>query len=152
MNKARSSWTSFGLCALLLGVLACDNPTSDAPKNPVDGPPEMLGRVVVGYQGWFTAAGDGLEVGFNHWGHERKFGPEAITIDFWPDMSESEPDERYPTVFRHSDGKVATVFSSAHPKTVMRHFRWPPLKRSIKTPYKTENVGIKSSILEGGRE
>ena len=87
-------------------------------------PPEMLGRVVVGYQGWFSAEGDGMEIGFNHFGRERRFSPEAITIDYWPDMSEAGPSERFATEFRHSDGKVAYVFSSAHPDTVLRHFRW----------------------------
>lgn len=87
--------------------------------------PEGLdGRVVAGYQGWFRAEGDGSGLGFSHYTREGKFEPGYCSIDLWPDLSEYEPDEKFPTPFRHSDGQVAHVFSSLHPKTVFRHFRW----------------------------
>jgi hypothetical protein len=35
-----------------------------------------------------------------------------------------DDDEKYPTRFRHADGSVAYVFSSANRKTVARHFQW----------------------------
>ena len=37
-------------------------------------------------------------------------------------MSELGDDERFPTLFRHADGRVAHVFSSMRRKTVLRHF------------------------------
>lgn len=86
--------------------------------------PEMRGRVVTGYQGWFLAEGDGMELGFIHWGRNRKFEIGSATIDMWPDMSEYGQDEKYPTPYRYDAGSVAHVFSSANPATVLRHFQW----------------------------
>ncbi|MGI9475004.1 MAG: glycoside hydrolase family 71/99-like protein [Rubripirellula sp.] len=84
------------------------------------------GKIMCGYQGWFSCKGDGGDLGWIHWGRSRRrpIGPENVTVDLWPDVSELDPDERYATEFRHSDGRVADVFSSANSKTVDRHFRW----------------------------
>lgn len=90
--------------------------------NSVD-PSTLDGKIVTGYQGWFFAEGDGSKRGWTHFG-PREFKPGKTTIDMWPDMSEADPDECYPTDFRHADGSVATVFSAYNPKTVNRHFKW----------------------------
>jgi hypothetical protein len=89
----------------------------------------LKGKVMCGYQGWFAAEGDGsgrgfVHYGFGHYGERKGIHPESCTIDLWPDMSEMDPEEKYPTNFRHQDGSVAHVFSSFNPKTVMRHFQW----------------------------
>ena len=84
----------------------------------------MTGKVLCGYQGWFTAPGDGANRGWFHYGHRGGFKPGQCSIDFWPDVSELDDDEKYPTAFRHRDGSVAHVFSSMNRKTVGRHFRW----------------------------
>lgn len=84
----------------------------------------MTGKVMCGYQGWFAAPGDGSEMGWFHWGDKNGFGPDNVNVEMWPDVSELDPDERFPTPFRHRDGRVAEVFSSYNRKTVMRHFRW----------------------------
>lgn len=89
----------------------------------VSSKPELRGRVVTGYQGWFRAPGDGTGRGWVHWGGKR-FDENQSTIEYWPDMSEYTPGERFPTAYRHADGSVAHVFSSAHPRTVLRHFEW----------------------------
>jgi hypothetical protein len=84
----------------------------------------MTGTVMCGYQGWFNCPNDGSERGWFHWGKGRRFEPARCTIDLWPDMTEYDPDERYPTAFKHKDGSTAYVFSSRNRKTVLRHFRW----------------------------
>ncbi|MEO0588724.1 MAG: hypothetical protein AAF078_13925, partial [Planctomycetota bacterium] len=84
----------------------------------------MRGRVVTGYQGWFRAPGDGTDLGWVHWGRGPRFDRRQSTVEMWPDMSEATDDERFPTEYRHADGSVAHVFSSAHPRTVRRHFEW----------------------------
>ena len=84
----------------------------------------MKGKVLCGYQGWFTAPGDGSGRGWGHYGRGRDFKPGRCTIDLWPDVSDLGADEKYPTAFRHKDGQVAHVFSSFNRKTVGRHFQW----------------------------
>ena len=86
----------------------------------------LKGKIMCGYQGWFSCEGDGVNLGLVHWGRNRRqpMGPNNVTVDLWPDMTELEPDERFETDFRHANGKPAEVFSSANPKTVDRHFRW----------------------------
>jgi len=86
------------------------------------------GRLVVGYQGWYGTADDGSGAGWRHYGvgtgsHDQP-RTDRVTIDYWPDMSEAGSAEKFPTEFRHADGSIATVFSSVHPDTVDRHFKW----------------------------
>jgi len=98
--------------------------TAQAISEPREKPSGIEGRLMSGYQGWFRAEGDGAELGFQHYQKNGKFEPGSCSIDLWPDLSEFEDDEKYPTAFRHSDGSIAHVFSSLHEKTVNRHFRW----------------------------
>ena len=119
--------------AIAVDCLA-DGPTADevlANMRPYDGPSAagvdtttLEGKVLCGYQGWFTAEGDGSQRGWFHYGVRGGFEPGRCSIDLWPDVSELDADERYPTAFRHVDGSVASVFSSMNRKTVVRHFKW----------------------------
>jgi hypothetical protein len=102
-----------------------------AALRPYDGPSKagvnrstLTGKVVCGYQGWFTAPGDGSGRGWRHYPAGGQFKPGRCCIDLWPDVSELDDDEKYPTPFRHANGRVAHVFSSHNRKTVLRHFRW----------------------------
>jgi hypothetical protein len=83
----------------------------------------IYNKVMCGYQGWFLAKGDGYEPGFVHWGGVDRTPPRA-SVDLWPDLSEYDEDETFPTNFRYPDGTRARVFSSAVLKTVNRHFEW----------------------------
>jgi hypothetical protein len=82
------------------------------------------GRVLCGYQGWFRAEGDGSGLGFHHYARGGRFEPGRCGIDLWPDLAGFDEDETFATPFVHPDGTTARVFSSLHPKTVDRHFRW----------------------------
>jgi hypothetical protein len=84
----------------------------------------LTGKLMAGYQGWFRAPGDGSGKAWGHYCPDADFRPGHCKIDAWPDMSELEEDEKFATPFKHADGSTAHVFSSIHPKTVMRHFRW----------------------------
>ena len=86
--------------------------------------PTLTGKVVTGYQGWFRAEGDASGLGWVHYGRGKGFSPQAYAFDIWPDLSEFTPEERYPSPFKFADGKTADLFSSVHPLTVRRHFRW----------------------------
>jgi hypothetical protein len=83
-------------------------------------------KVLCGYQGWFRCPADPADVGWRHWSRDaKKIGPNSLTFEMWPDMTEYEDDEKYPAPgFTYPDKKPAHLFSSAHPKTVDRHFRW----------------------------
>src|SRR5260221_3031914 len=84
----------------------------------------LNGKLMSGYQGWFRTPGDGWKDRWVHWSHDNEFRPGHCKIDVWPDMSELEADEKMATPFKHKDGSAATVFSSVHRKTVLRHFKW----------------------------
>ena len=86
----------------------------------------LTGKVMCGYQGWFSCPEDGAELGWTHWARaiRRPFGPGNAAVDLWPDMRELSQDEQYPTQFKHANGRPATVYSSANKKTINRHFRW----------------------------
>jgi hypothetical protein len=83
----------------------------------------LTGKVMCGYQGWFAAEGDNINRGWVHYGGA-DLAPGNCTIEMWPDLSDMDDDEKYPTPFKHADGSTAHVFSSGNQKTVERHFAW----------------------------
>ncbi len=80
------------------------------------------GLIMVGYQGWFNAEGDGAGRGWNHYAKGDRFAPGSCVIDLWPETSEYPI--KYQTPFQHADGKPAFVFSSYDESTVQLHFEW----------------------------
>ena len=82
-------------------------------------------KIMAGYQGWFFAKGDG---GLDQWVHwaEPNTTPDkgTMTVDMWPDLSECDEDELYPTALKFTDGKSASLYSAYNVKTVERHCRW----------------------------
>lgn len=77
---------------------------------------------MAGYQGWFTAPGDGAGRGFHHYQGSRGFKPGSCSVDFWPDVTEYS--KIYPTDFTLANGDTAYVFSSYDESTVDTHFKW----------------------------
>lgn len=116
------------LLALGSGLTARENvliPYAGPSVRGVD-PTTLQDKVITGYQGWFNCEGDGAGLGWVHWIRDssRPLAPDNITIDLWPDVSEYDADELYPTLFTNPDGSPAKVFSSHNRKTVIRHFKW----------------------------
>ncbi|HEV3342115.1 MAG TPA: glycoside hydrolase family 71/99-like protein [Pirellulales bacterium] len=89
-----------------------------------ENPSTLTGKVMCGYQGWFAAEGDPSGRGWRHYPYHGRFQPGSCGIDLWPEVSELDADEKYPTAFRQNDGQTAYVFSSFNRKTVLRHFEW----------------------------
>ena len=111
-----------------LTITACEK----SPRQPAESAENrgdsstLTGKVMCGYQGWFRTPQDGEELGWKHYRNQTtgEFKPGQAGIEFWPDLSEFAEHERFDTGFRHADGSVAQVFSSAVKDTVLRHFQW----------------------------
>jgi hypothetical protein len=84
-------------------------------------------KIMMGYQGWFTAAGDGNTLQNGNWYHWGKSNlmPNGtnLSIDMYPDLREFTPGELYNTTMTINGGP-APLFSSRHASTISRHFKW----------------------------
>jgi len=141
--------------ALLLAGAGCVTPAHRAVDRST-----LTGKVMVGYQGWFNAEGDGAQRGYNHWSRGgAKPAPGNVRVDLWPDLSEFPADERYPTDLRHADGTPAEVFSSYRRPTVLRHFAWMEehgidgvfLQRFINSLSRGTSLAVNNAVLENVR-
>jgi hypothetical protein len=110
----RISSVVLSAAVLLMGTAAYS-------AGPVDAS-TLDGKVLLGYQGWFTCPSDGSGR-WTHWARGTP-APETLSIDVYPDLTELEPDERCEIPGMTIAGKPAYLFSSRNPKTVARHFRW----------------------------
>jgi len=85
----------------------------------------LSGKHVFGYQGWFACPGDGSEPDrWVHWFNGAPADPDHATFDLWPDVSELDADELFPTAMTLPGGAPASVYSAFTQKTVVRHFEW----------------------------
>jgi hypothetical protein len=89
-------------------------------------PGDVVGKITVGYQGWFACIGDGAPInGWWHWSRDWSKPPSPATnaIKAWPDMRDYA--KGYQTGFANlGNGQPATLFSSYDQQTVDTHFRW----------------------------
>lgn len=120
----------------------------------------LTGKVMVGYQGWFNAEGDGAHRGYNHWSRGGVMPSlDNVRVDLWPDLSEFPADERYRTELRHADGTPAEVFSSYRRPTVLRHFAWMEehgidgvfVQRFISSLARGTSLAVNNAVLENVR-
>jgi hypothetical protein len=87
---------------------------------------DVVGKITVGYQGWFACIGDGAPI--NAWWHwSQNWGqapsPSNNVIKAWPDMREYA--RTYQTAYQNfNNGQPATLFSSYDQSTVDTHFLW----------------------------
>ena len=104
--SAASSWSSPALAA---------SPAGD-----------VVGKISVGYQGWFACIGDGAPI--NAWWHwsqneSQPPSPSNNVIKAWPDMTEYT--KSYQTAYANlNSGAPATLFSSYDQSTVNTQFLW----------------------------
>jgi hypothetical protein len=87
---------------------------------------DVVGKITVGYQGWFACAGDGAPInGWWHWSQNWSQSPSPANnaIKAWPDMRDYA--RGYPTAYANlGNGQPATLFSSYDQQTVDTHFGW----------------------------
>jgi hypothetical protein len=87
---------------------------------------DVVGKITVGYQGWFACIGDGAPInGWWHWSQNwgQSPSPTNNAIKAWPDMGEYT--KTYQTAYSNfGNGQPATLFSSYDQQTVDTHFLW----------------------------
>ncbi|CAM4212854.1 hypothetical protein FHS16_000364 [Paenibacillus endophyticus] len=87
---------------------------------------DVVGKIFAGYQGWFTAGGDGSPL--NNWTHWSKnnnnLSPNSnVNVEMYPDISEYT--KLYQTNLGNlGNGQPAKLFSSYDQETVNKHFEW----------------------------
>ncbi len=124
------------LAALLL--TACSSKKNDNPKpddkndnqEEIDLKPspvgDVVGKVTVGYQGWFAAKGDGSPI--DAWWHYTQDWAKIPSVDnngikSWPDVRDYTA--TYATGWPNlNNGSEAKLFSSFNDQTVDTHFKW----------------------------
>lgn len=90
---------------------------------------DVVGKVVVGYQGWFACSGDGTPLGslnrWVHWSRGTAPAPGSQTFELWPDVREFGTVQSYQTRYANlGNGQPARLFSSDQKFTVDTHVRW----------------------------
>ena len=124
MTLSRRQILASGLAVTGLGATGSVAVTAAAEA--ASPPGDVVGKISVGYQGWFACPGDGAPI--NQWWHWSSNGgqppsPSNTTIVSWPDMREFT--RGYPTAYANlGNGQPARLFSSYDQQTVDTHFAW----------------------------
>jgi len=107
---------------LCLGGGACGDIYAASPAG------DVVGKISVGYQGWFACTGDTAPVGtWWHYGGSYQSVPTTNTlgtsVNAWPDMRQFQ--HGYAVAYPNfGNGQPATLFSSVDDQVVQTHFRW----------------------------
>jgi hypothetical protein len=117
-QSSRLSRLAAIVCAASL--LSLPPALAQTPANP--DPSTLDGKVLLGYQGWFTCPEDSSRR-WTHWSRGVP-SPDTLTVDMYPDLSELDPDEYCTVPGMTIGGRPAYLFSSRNAKTVRRHFLW----------------------------
>jgi len=125
MGLTRRSFLILAGASAAAGATARDL-SAALPSAAASPPGDVVGKITVGYQGWFACPGDGAPI--NAWWHwSQNWGqppsPSNNVIKAWPDMRE------YTAVYQTAyaslgGGGPATLFSSYDQQTVNTHFLW----------------------------
>jgi len=123
MEFSRRSLLTSALAVSAAGALSARFPTPAAAASP---PGDVVGKITVGYQGWFACSGDGAPInGWWHWSQNwsQPPSPSNTGIKSWPDMRDYA--RGYQTAYPNlGNGQPATLFSSYDQQTVNVHFGW----------------------------
>ncbi|WP_066361334.1 fibronectin type III domain-containing protein [Herbidospora mongoliensis] len=98
-----------------------------SPAHAASPPGDVVGKVTVGYQGWFACRGDGSPIDrWWHWSGQDNTvppSPSNTTIVSWPDNRDYT--RTYPTLYQNlGNGQTANLFSSWDQQTIDTHFKW----------------------------
>ncbi|WP_062433779.1 fibronectin type III domain-containing protein [Herbidospora daliensis] len=98
-----------------------------SPAHAASPPGDVVGKITVGYQGWFACRGDGSPIDrWWHWSGQDNTvppSPSNTTIVSWPDIRDYT--RTYPTLYQNlNNGQTANLFSSWDQQTIDTHFKW----------------------------
>jgi hypothetical protein len=123
MEISRRSLLTSALAVSAAGALPATFPATASAASP---PGDVVGKITVGYQGWFACPGDSAPInGWWHWSQNwsQPPSPNNTAITSWPDMRDYS--HGYQTAFGNlGNGQPATLFSSYDQQTVDVHFDW----------------------------
>jgi hypothetical protein len=127
MGVTRRTLLQAAIAATATGTLGVTETALAGTASAAASPPgDVVGKVTVGYQGWFACAGDGAPInGWWHWTQNWSQTPSPSNngIKCWPDMREYT--HAYQTGFANlGNGQPATLFSSYDQQTVDTQFQW----------------------------
>jgi hypothetical protein len=114
----------------IFGAMVATTPTATSATTPtatpVPGSGDVVGKITVGYQGWFAAIGDGSPINaWWHWSQDWAQTPSVAqnTIHAWPDTREYT--NLYPTNYPNlGNGQPARLFSSFDQSTMNTQVTW----------------------------
>ncbi len=89
-------------------------------------PTTLDGKLIFGFQGWFSCPGDSAAAGeqWAHWFRGSRVSPTTAGVDLLPDVSALPASERCPTGLASRAGGPIDLFSDQNPATVLRQFQW----------------------------
>lgn len=90
----------------------------------VSPPGDVIGKLVVGYQGWFACKGDTSPIKeWFHWNAREIPSPGRQSFDLWPDVRDYQ--KTYQTGYVNlGNGQSAKLFGSFDDQTVQVHIQW----------------------------
>jgi hypothetical protein len=125
MNLSRRSFLG-AAAAAVAGSTASAASSWSSPALAASAPGDVVGKITVGYQGWFACIGDGAPINaWWHWSQNQSQAPSPSNnnIKAWPDMREYT--KTYQTAYANlNNGQPATLFSSYDQSTVNTQFLW----------------------------
>ncbi|MEU6852274.1 discoidin domain-containing protein [Actinacidiphila alni] len=126
MGVTRRVFLQAAVAATAAGAIGVTETAVAGGASAASGPGDVVGKVTVGYQGWFACIGDGAPInGWWHWTQNwgQTPSPSNTGIKCWPDMREYT--HTYQTGYAAlGNGQPATLFSSYDQQTVDTHFLW----------------------------
>jgi hypothetical protein len=126
MAVSRRTFIGSALAATAVGALSVRAIAGAGTASAASPAGDVVGKITVGYQGWFAAIGDGSPINAwwhwsNNWGQPPS--PSNNNIKAWPDMREYTTTHQ--TAYSNlNNGQPATLFSSFDQQAVNTHFLW----------------------------
>ena len=126
MGVTRRVFLRAAVAATAVGTVGATETVLAPAASAASAPGDVVGKITVGYQGWFACIGDGAPInGWWHWTQNWSQPPSPTNtgISCWPDVREFT--NSYQTSYAAlGNGQPAKLFSSYDQQTVNTHFLW----------------------------